>query len=175
MVRYHRHGVESSATVAGHPLHHMLVPFPIAFLIGALATDIAFRATGDTFWARGSFWLLSAGVVTALVAAIPGFMDFTIIDRVRNIWVSWTHMIANLIVVGLGAINIWLRWDDPAAGAAGAGLWVSVLVAALLLFSGWLGGELAYRYRIGTIPDESPEVQQFHAAENRSPAAAGLP
>ena len=175
MVRYHRNGVESSATIAGHPLHHMLVPFPIAFLIGALATDIAFRATGDTFWARGSFWLLSAGVVTALVAAIPGFMDFTIIDRVRNIWVSWTHMIANLVVVALGAVNVWLRWDDPAAGAAGAGLWVSALIAALLLFSGWLGGELAYRYRIGTIPDESPEVQQFHADGSTSAGAVRRP
>ncbi len=165
MGRYHRHGVESTAAIAGHPLHHMLVVFPIAFLIGAFATDIAFRSTADTFWARGSFWLLTAGIVTALVAAIPGFIDFMTIDRVRNVWVSWTHMIGNLVVVALAAVNVWLRWDDPVAGAQGAGLWLSLLIAALLFFSGWLGGELAYRYGLGAIQDDSPEVERFHRPE----------
>ncbi len=175
MARYHRHGVQSTAAIAGHPLHHMLVPFPIAFLIGAFATDLAFRGTQDAFWAQASYWLLLAGIVTALVAALPGFIDFFTIDEARGLWLAWTHMIANLVVVALGALNVWLRWDDAAAGAAGAGLWISVLIAALLLFSGWLGGELAYRYRIGTIPDESPEVQQFHATENRNPGATSRP
>jgi uncharacterized membrane protein len=173
MGRFHRHGVESSATIAGHPLHHMLVVFPIAFLIGAFATDIAFRSTADTFWARASYWLLLSGIVTALVAALPGFVDFLSIDRVRNIWVSWTHMIANLVVVAIAAANVWLRWDDPAAGAQGWGLALSGLTTALLLFSGWLGGELAYRYRIGTIPDESPEVEQFHVEVDRQHMDAG--
>jgi uncharacterized membrane protein len=163
MSQFHRHGVESTAAIAKHPLHHMLVPFPIAFLIGALATDIAFRATDDTFWARGSFWLIAGGIVTALVAAIPGLIDFASIDRVRNVWVSWVHMIGNLAVVALAALNLWLRWDDMAAGAAGWGVWISALSTVLLFVSGWLGGELAYRYRIGAIADESPKVRQFHA------------
>ncbi|HZH52535.1 MAG TPA: DUF2231 domain-containing protein [Microvirga sp.] len=172
MGRYHRHGVESSATIAGHPLHHMLVVFPIAFLIGAFATDIAFRSTADTFWARASYWLLLSGIVTALIAAIPGLVDFMSIDRVRNIWVSWAHMIGNLAVVGLAAINLWLRWDDPAAGAQGWGLTLSGLTTALLFFSGWLGGELAYRYRIGSIDDQSPEVEQFHVEVDRRETSA---
>jgi len=168
MGRYHRHGVESTATI--HPLHHMLVTLPIGLLIGALASDIAFRVTADTFWARGALWLLISGIVTALVAAIPGFIDFMTIDRVRNLWLSWTHMIANLIVVGLAVINAWLRWDDPVAGAQGIGLWLSLAQAALLFFSGWLGGELAYRYRIGAIRDDSPEVEQFHVEIERDEA-----
>jgi len=170
MARYHRHGVESTAAVAGHPLHHMLVTVPIGLLIGALASDIAFRITADTFWARGSLWLLIGGIVTALVAAIPGFIDFATIHRVRNLWISWTHMIANLVVVGLAAANAWLRWDDPVAGAQGWGLWLSVIQTALLFFSGWLGGELAYRYRIGAIRDYSPEVEQFHVEVERDAA-----
>ena len=173
MGQYHRHGVESTAAVAGHPLHHMLVAFPIAFLIGAFATDIAFRATADTFWARGSYWLLIAGIVTALVAAIPGFIDFVTIDRVRNVWVSWAHMIGNLVVVGLAAVNVWLRWDDPAAPIQGTGFWLSLLITALLVFNGWLGGELAYRYRIGAIRDESPEVEQFHVEVDRNSTRGG--
>ncbi|MFC4171709.1 DUF2231 domain-containing protein [Microvirga sp. GCM10011540] len=167
MGQFHRHGVESTASIAKHPLHHMLVVFPIAFLIGAFASDIAFRSTADTFWARASFWLLLSGIFTALVAAIPGFIDFMSIDRVRNIWVSWTHMIANLVVVGLAALNLWLRWDDPAAGIQNWGLTISGVTTALLFFSGWLGGELAYRYRIGAIRDESPKVEQFHVEVER--------
>jgi uncharacterized membrane protein len=171
MGRYHRHGVESTAAIAGHPLHHMLVTLPIGLLIGALASDIAFRVTADTFWARGTLWLLIGGIVTALVAAIPGFIDFMTIDRVRNLWISWTHMIGNLTVVGLSAINAWLRWDDPVAGAQGIGLWLSVAQTALLFFSGWLGGELAYRYGIGAIRDYSPEVEQFHVEIERDEAS----
>jgi uncharacterized membrane protein len=160
--------VESTASIAGHPLHHMLVTFPIAYLIGAFVTDIAFRNTGDTFWARGSFWLLAAGIVTAVIAAIPGLIDFAAIDRVRNVWVSWAHLVGNLLVVVLAAVNLWLRWEDPAAGAQDGGFWLSLITTALLIFNGWLGGELAYRYRIGAIRDYSPEVEQFHVEVDRS-------
>src|SRR4028118_184489 len=121
MGRYHRHGVESTAAIAGHPLHHMLVDLPLGLLIGALASDIALRVTADTFWARGTLWLLIGGIVTALVAAIPGFIDFMTIHRVRNLWISWTHMIANLVVVGLAAVNAWLPGAAPVAAGQGAG------------------------------------------------------
>jgi uncharacterized membrane protein len=163
MAHYHRHGVESTAAIAKHPLHHMLVAFPIAFLIGAFVTDIAFRSTTRAFWAEASFWLLLAGIVTALVAAIPGFLDFFTIRPAQSLWVAWAHMIGNLTVVVLAIVNVWLRWRDPAAGAMGWGFTLSLLQTALLLVNGWLGGELAYRYRMGTIEDESPEVMRFHA------------
>ncbi len=165
MGRFHRHGVESTAAISGHPLHHMLVVFPIAFLIGAFATDLAFWSTQNTFWAQASYWLLIAGIVTALVAALPGFLDFFTIDKVRGLWIAWTHMIGNLIVVVLAITNVWLRWTDPVAGAQGWGLTLSFLSTALLFVNGWLGGELAYRYGIGAIPDDSPEVEQFHTPE----------
>lgn len=165
MGRFHRHGVESTATIAGHPLHHMLVVFPIAFLIGAFGTDIAFWSTQNAFWAQSSYYLLFAGIVTALVAALPGFLDFFTIGKVRGLWIAWAHMIANLSVVVLAIINVWLRWADPVAGAQSWGFTLSFFTTALLFFSGWLGGELAYRYGIGAIPDESPKVAQFHRPE----------
>jgi len=171
MGRYHRHGVESTAALAGHPLHHMLVAFPIAFLIGAFASDMAYTGTGNLFWAEASYWLLMSGIVTALVAAIPGLIDFVTIGRVRNLWISWTHMIANLVVVGVALVNVGVRLDDPAAGVQNGGLWLSGLQTLLLLFSGWLGGEMAYRYRIGAIQDDSPQVEQFHVEVDRTGAA----
>ena len=169
--RYHRHGVQSTAAIAGHPIHPMLIVFPVAFLIGAFGTDIAFLITQDPFWAQGSYWLLIAGIVTALMAAVPGMIDFVTIDRVRNVWVSWAHMVANLIVVGLALINVGVRLDDPAAGAQDWGIWLSGTQTALLLFSGWLGGELSYRYRIGAIQDDSPKAEQFHVEVDRADAA----
>lgn len=174
MGHYHRHGVESTAAIAGHPLHHILIPFPIAFLIGALGTDIAFVSTGNPFWAEGSYWLLIAGVVMALVAAIPGLIDFATIGRVRNLWISWAHMIANLVVVGLALVNVGVRLGDPAAGVQGWGLWLSAVQTLLLLFSGWLGGEMAYRYRIGAIEDDSPKAEQFQVEVDRT-GVAGAP
>jgi len=171
MGRYHRHGVESTAAIAGHPLHHMLIAFPVAFLIGAFVTDLAFTGTGNPFWAEASYWLLIAGIVTALVAAVPGLIDFMTLDRVRNLWLSWTHMIANLVVVGLALVNVGVRLDDPAAGVQGWGIWLSGFQTLLLLFSGWLGGEMAYRYGIGAIQDDSPQVEQFHVEVERSAAA----
>ncbi|MBX6368656.1 MAG: hypothetical protein IRZ04_11785, partial [Rhodospirillales bacterium] len=62
----------SRAAIAGHPIHPMLVPFPIAFLVGALVVDLAFASTGDPFWARAGFWLLLAGIVTGAAAAVFG-------------------------------------------------------------------------------------------------------
>lgn len=171
MGRYHRHGVESTATIAGHPLHHMLIVFPVAFLIGAFATDLTLTFTGNRFWAEASYWLLIAGIVTALVAAVPGLIDFVTIDRVRSLWISWTHMVVNLVVVGLALVNVGVRLDDPVAGAQEWGLWLSGLQTLLLLFSGWLGGEMAYRYRIGAIQDDSPQVEQFHVEVDRASTA----
>jgi uncharacterized membrane protein len=171
MGMYHRHGVQSTAAIAGHPLHHMLIVFPVAFLIGALGTDIAFLAVQDPFWALVSYWLLIAGIATALVAAVPGLIDFVTIDRVRNVWVSWAHMVANLVVVALALINVGVRLDDPAAGVQGWGIWLSGIQTVLLLFSGWLGGELAYRYGIGAIRDYSPKAEQFHVEVDRGDVA----
>jgi uncharacterized membrane protein len=149
----------------------MLIVFPVAFLIGALGTDIAYLATGNPFWAEGSYWLLIAGIVMALVAAVPGMIDFVTIDRVRTVWVSWAHMVANLLVVALALINVGVRLDDPAAGIHGWGIWLSGAQTVLLLFSGWLGGELAYRYGIGAIQDYSPKAEQFHVEMDRADVA----
>lgn len=171
MGRYHRHGVESTAAIAGHPLHHMLVVFPIAFLIGALATDITFVSTSNPFWAEASYWLLIAGIVMALLAAIPGLIDFVTIDRVRTLWISWTHMIANLVVVAVALVNVGVRLGDPAAGVQGWGIGLSVVQTLLLIFSGWLGGEMAYRYRIGAIEDNSPKAEQFNVEVDRAGVA----
>lgn len=89
-------GIPSTVSVVGHPIHPILVQFPIAFLVGALLTDAVFWFTGDVFWAKASFWLIVGGLVGGLVAALTGILDFLRIPRVRKRTAGWAHMFLNI-------------------------------------------------------------------------------
>ncbi len=120
-----------------------------------------FQATNNVFWADVSFWLLLVGVVTGAAAAIPGMIDFSTIDRVRRLARTWVHAGGNTVALTLAIINLSLRWTDAAAGAQGWGLVLSLVTVALLGVTGWLGGELSYRHRIGAIDDESAVANDY--------------
>ena len=148
-------GVRSTAAIKSHPIHPMLVPFPIAFFVSALASDLMFLGTGDPFWARASIWLVGAGVVMGGLAAIFGFIDFVTIERVRTA-TGWTHFLGNLLVVVLSLVSLLLRRGDHAGAIVPRGLSLSFIVVGILLVTGWLGGELTYRYKVGVIDDGAP-------------------
>ena len=143
---------KSTAEVAGHPLHPMLIPFPIAFFITAFLADLAFLAWSDIFWARAALWLLGAGLAAAALAAAAGFTDFLGDRRIRALSDAWMHMLANVAVVLIEAVNLLLRLGSPEAAAESPGLYLSGAAVLLLGFSGWKGGDLVYRHRVG-IPD----------------------
>lgn len=146
----------STAAVVGHPIHPMLVVFPIGFLVAALATDLAFWGTNDPFWARASTWLLGAGVVMGVLAAVAGLIDFITISRVRSLAAGWVHFLGNATAILLALWNLLYRiGEDPGAGVMPFGLILSAVVVAILLVTGWLGGELVFRHRIGMIPYKS--------------------
>jgi uncharacterized membrane protein len=149
-------GAPSTAAIGGHPIHPMLVPLPIGFLVGVVLSDLAFWRTGDTFWARASLWLVAAGVVTALLAAVFGFIDFATIRRVRSHTAGWVHFLGNLAAVGLSAVSWFLRSRDAAEAVMPTGLAISIVVALILLVTGWLGGELSYRYLVGVLTKTGP-------------------
>ncbi|HEY8506635.1 MAG TPA: DUF2231 domain-containing protein [Gemmataceae bacterium] len=154
----HTPDAPSTAAVLGHPLHPAMIPFPIAFLTGALATDLAFWGTSDPFWARVSFWLLAAGLVTGAVAAVLGLIDFLTIPRARNLTVGWVHFLGNAAALVLAAVTLGMRWEDPAAAVLPWGLVLTAAIAVLLAVTGWAGGELSYRHRIGvTGPARGPK------------------
>src|SRR5215216_4729242 len=92
---------KSTASIAGHPIHPMLIPFPVVFLVTACVSDLVFWANGNDFWATVSMWLLGAGIVMALAAALFGFADFFGDDRIRRLSDAWQHMIGNLVAVVL--------------------------------------------------------------------------
>lgn len=148
---YRDSGVPSTVAVAGHPLHPAIITLPIGLLVSAPVTDIAYWFLGDVFWARASFWLIVAGLVTGLVAAITGLLDFIRIGRVRKHTAGWAHMYANVTALVVTAINLGLRVGDPVENLLFTGLILSVIVATLLGISGWYGGELVYRHKIAVI------------------------
>lgn len=150
----------STAKVAGHPLHPMIIPFPIAFLVSAFVTDLVFLSTGSPGWATASMWLLGAGIAMALLAAVLGFTDFFGDGRVRRIRDAWMHMIGNLVAVALAAVNFYLRSGGAAEEAiAPAGVVLSGAVVALLLFNGWKGWALVYRHHVGVAENTSSDFQ----------------
>ena len=151
----------SKAAIFGHPLHPMLVPFPIAFLVGTLICDIVYAATANPFWADVARWLLVPALVGGGLAAGLGLMDFTTIKRAREGWIGWAHMSGNVVVMLLSAFNLVLRWNNP-VGAEDTGIVISAVVVGLLLVTGWLGGELVFRRRVGVIETRGG---QLHPAE----------
>lgn len=141
---------KSTASIAGHPIHPMLIPFPVVFLVTAFVTDLVFWSTGAAIWATVSLWLIGAGIVMALVAALVGFTDFFGDERIRNLGDAWQHMIGNLIVVVLAIVNWYIRYTAGAdMGVFPWGIWLSLACVLLLLFTGWKGWEMVYRHHVG--------------------------
>jgi uncharacterized membrane protein len=166
MAERHSEGVKSTAAIAGHPIHPMLIAFPIAFLVGALVTDLVYWGTADLFWARASYWLILAGLVMGSLAAITGLIDFLTISRAREHGIGWVHFIGNVVILIIALINLVIRWADPPAAIIPWGVGLSVLTNLLLAVTGWYGGELTYRHKIGVVGHESQEEQP-----SRVPAA----
>ena len=139
----------STAQIAGHPIHPMLIPFPIAFFVSTLACDLAFWQTGNPGWATAALWLLGAGIVMAALAAVAGLIDFLGDSRIRDLTDAWWHFLGNLLVVVLELINWYRRYATGDAAIVPWGLVLSLIVVGILLFTGWKGWNMVYRHRVG--------------------------
>lgn len=148
---YRGTGVTSSINIFGHPIHPIIVIFPVAFLSGAAGADLGYWLTQDPFWARASIWLIGLGALSGILAGLVGMFDFIRISRVRRRSAGWAHMTANIAALVLSLINFGLRLDDPATSILPVGFTISLVVAGLLLVGGWFGGELTFRHKIGVI------------------------
>lgn len=144
----------SFAAVAGHPLHPMLVAFPIAYVLGTLASDLAYWWTGDPFWARVSLWGSGVALLMGVLAGLAGMLDFFIVREIRRHVTSWSHFIAAVMLLAVVAANWWLRLPDAAAGLLPWGLFLSGISALALTVAGWLGGKLVFEHNVGTGDEE---------------------
>ena len=139
----------STARIFGHPIHPMLVPFPIAFFMGAFATDIAYWATAELQWQYFSIWLITAGLILGGLAAVTGFIDYVGDRRVRQARPATPHMILNLVAWTLSLVNAFVHSRDGWTAVVPDGLILSGVVTLLLIASAWLGGSLSYRHGVG--------------------------
>jgi nitrite reductase/ring-hydroxylating ferredoxin subunit/uncharacterized membrane protein len=139
--------MRSTAHIKGHPIHPMLIPFPFAYLFGAACIDVWARAANRRDWTRTAKHMRMLGIGSALVAAVPGIIDyFTAVppkssakDRATN------HALANLSALGLfAAAGAGSNGSRPPAWAVAA----EAAGAALLSIAGWMGGTLVYRNQI---------------------------
>lgn len=152
-------GLAATAKIGGHPIHPMLVPFPIALLVASFICDLVYLANLDPFWAAVSFWSLGAAIVMAAAAAVAGLTDFFGNARIRAISDAWKHLIGNVVAVLLAVVSFWLRYQWGAEAAVWPwGFGLSLVIVLLLLYTGWKGGELVYHHRIGMHPEEERDV-----------------
>ena len=152
-------GLPSTAAVLGHPIHPMMIPYPVAFLTTAVASDIAARRTGDPFWARASQVLLGAGIVGGLGAAVFGIIDYVTIKRAREKATGKLHAYGNPVALALAGASLALRRDKGAKPSVTATV-LSGLTAGLVMLTGWAGAELSYRHMVGVIGENN---QHDHA------------
>ena len=141
--------MQSKAKFLGHSIHQMLVVFPLGLLATSLAFDIAYFSTRDGNLAMVSFWMISAGIIGAIAAAIFGFVDFLGIPagtRAKSLGI-W-HGFGNLIVTVLFIMSWFMRQAQAMNPSAGA-FALSVIAVLLAVITGWLGGELVDRLGVG--------------------------
>jgi len=143
----------STAQIAGHPIHPMLIPFPIAFFVSTFAADLVFWRTGDPGWASASVWLLGAGLVMAALAAVVGLIDFFGDNRIRDLSTARWHAGGNVVAVLIALWNFYMRYESGPAAILPTGLVLSLIVVCILLFTGWMGWEMVYRRRVGIAED----------------------
>ena len=137
--------MKTPASIAGHPIHPMLVAVPIGLWLFSFVCDLvfAFLGGGDN-WRMVALYTLVGGIVGALAAAIPGLIDLLSLERaLRRIAVA--HMSVNLTVVALYVSNAWLRLSGASETTT---LVLSAVAVAALVVSGWLGGKMVYEHGV---------------------------
>jgi uncharacterized membrane protein len=144
--------MRTPASIAGHPIHPMLVPIPIGLWIFSLVCDL-FHAGGSAnpAWTTVAFYCMAGGIVGALLAALPGLIDLLSLPAGPR-GTAITHMSINLVVVALYVVNFWLRMEPP--HTPGKLVWLSLISVGLLAISGWLGGKMVFEHGIAVSGPE---------------------
>ena len=154
--------MESRVKIAGHSLHQMLIVFPLGLLSTAVVFDVLYLVTDRAIWTHAAFFMIGAGVLVGLGAALPGWVDWGAIPgATRAKRVGLVHGVANVIVLGLFLLSWLLRRPTPEAPPTEA-IVAALAGAALAVVAAWLGGELL----------DAPSSLTAQSARNPSPAPA---
>jgi uncharacterized membrane protein len=161
--------MRGKATVAGHPIHPLMVTLPIGCFVAALIADIVSIWAGPAFFPAMATWLIAFGVISAIVAAFSGVIDYLTAPMSAEAkgLAAW-HMTLNLAVIIIFGTAFALRYGhyDSVSGHV-----LTVLGVVVLLVSGWLGGEIAHRHLVGSseadvdVPRKRADVSTAQAKE----------
>ncbi len=140
----------SSIAFAGHPIHAMLVHFPIAFVIATLGVDVMFWWSADPFWVQVGTWSASAAFVLGILAGVVGTLELLAVPGIRVRVASWNHAIAAMVLIAIAGANAGLRLFYPTEILPN-GLMLSLLASMATAFAGWHGGKLVFDHGIGLV------------------------
>jgi uncharacterized membrane protein len=149
--------MNTPARIGKHPIHPMLVGFPIGLWVFSFISDLFFHLGGNLLWNDIAFYTMVGGLIGALLAAVPGLIDMFSIANPMIGKIAWNHMLLNLTAFAVFGINLYLR-TVLEAGAVIPTL-LSGFGVLLLALSGWLGGELAYVHGVGVQPQEKSQTE----------------
>jgi uncharacterized membrane protein len=146
--------MKSQASIAGHPLHPMLVTIPAGGFLLTFILDLVHIVTRDHLWWVATRPVLLVSVIGAAVAAVPGLVDLvTVVPKGRATATGLAHMVLNLVLVGVMAGNAWQRWHVDLGGpiVGTPGFWWSLLGVGILAASGWLGWMMVQTHHVGVL------------------------
>jgi uncharacterized membrane protein len=150
LLELQRLDVGSAVAAFGHPLHVMMVHFPVAFVIATLGVDVFYWWSGDPFWLRVGIWSAGAAFWTGVAASVVGTGELLLVRGIRLHEASWSHAIAAMTLVAIAGASWGLRLTDPAS-VLPHGLVLSVLASVMVGFAGWHGGKLVFDHGIGIL------------------------
>ena len=155
--------METRATVAEHPVHPMLIPFPIALWIFSLASDLIYIfGFGGSVWKDVALYTMVGGIIGGLAAAIPGYVDYRSLTDPVTVRVAQMHMVINVGLILLFSINAGLRVINGTEALLPVVL--SLVGVTALGVSGWLGGELVYVQGVAVQPQRESTAPERRAA-----------
>jgi uncharacterized membrane protein len=156
----------SKVKIAGHPIHPMLIAFPVAFNTAAMVCYMVYNSNADVFWFRVAVAANYAGVIMAVVAALPGFIDWLNIPSVKRAKaVGLRHMLLNVAALALFAINLFIqypKWNEAQPDASPAIL-LTIPAFLITLAAGFLGWSMVQKHHIGV--SLTPEQQRTEPME----------
>lgn len=142
----------SPASIGGHPVHPMIIPFPIALWVFSLVADGIYLWRGNPVWKDYvAFYALLGGIIGAVVAAVPGLIDWLSLTDKAVVKIANWHARLNVIALLIFAGSFYLRTTSGAALVSDSytiPLALSVLGVILITISGWLGGEMVFKHGV---------------------------
>lgn len=142
--------MESRAKFLGHSLHQMLIVFPLGLLVTSVLFDVAGALSSSAEMYRVAYWMITVGVLSGLLAAVAGWMDWAAIPTgTRAKAVGLSHGLANTVMLSAFALSWWVRYSTNPARPSVLAVVLSFLALGVGMFAAWLGGELVNRLGVG--------------------------